>query len=190
MQSKTNIRTDEYGGSYENKFRFLREILEAILTVWPASRIAVRLSPNGNYNDMGHADNHETFSYVVAQLEKYGLSYLHLVDGLAFGFHNLCKQFTLYDARKVGYTGIMMCNNGYTREHADGVIGSGVVDMVSFGRAFMSNPDLIERFTNNWPLAETAEYKAWWSAPYEDCSVGYPDFPRYTPPDVEERKND
>ena len=189
-QSKTNIRTDDYGGSIEKKYRFLKEIVEAVLTVWPASRVAVRLAPNGSFNDMGHADNHDTFSYVVAQLEQYKLAYLHVIDGLAFGFHDLCKQFTLYDARKVGYTGIMMGSTGYTKELADGAIGSGVVDMVAFGRPYMSNPDLVERFANGWPLAETAEYKAWWSPPYADCSVGYTDFPAYTPPAVEEKKSE
>jgi N-ethylmaleimide reductase len=153
--------------------------------VFPTSRIGVRLAPNGSFNDMGHADNHETFSYVIAQLEKFSLGYLHVIDGLAFGFHDLCKQFTLYDARKVGYTGVMMGSTGYTKELADGAIGSGVVDMVAFGRPFMSNPDLVERFMNGWPLAELAEYKAWWSPPYEDCAVGYTDYPAYAPPAAE-----
>ena len=137
---------------------------------------------------MGHEDNHETFSCVVAELEKFGLGYLHVIDGLAFGFHDKCKQFTLYDARKAGYTGVMMGSTGYTKELADGAVGSGVVDMVAFGRPYMSNPDLVERFTNNWPLAELADYQGWWSAPYEDCSVGYTDYPAYTPPADEIKK--
>ena len=168
----------------------MKEIIEAIATVWPTNRIAVRLAPNGNFNDMGHADNHVTFSYVIAQLEKYKLAYLHVIDGLAFGFHDLCKQFTLYDARLVGYTGVMMGSTGYTKDLADGAIGSGVVDMVAFGRPFMSNPDLVERFTNNWPLAEIAEYKAWWSPPYEIPSIGYSDYPNYSPPAGVESKEE
>ena len=68
LDSKTNQRTDRYGGSVENRFRFLREIVEGILTVWPAARVGVRLSPNGNFNDMGAPDFRETFAYVAAQL--------------------------------------------------------------------------------------------------------------------------
>src|SRR5512137_442188 len=89
LQSKTNHRTDRYGGTIENRFRFLKEIVEAILTVWPARRVGVRLSPNGNFNDMGAPDFRETFTYAAKQLNSYGLSYLHVVDGLAFGFHEL-----------------------------------------------------------------------------------------------------
>ena len=87
LDSKTNQRTDCYGGSVENRHRFLKEIVEAILTVWPANQVAVRLSPNGNFNDMGAPNFRETFTYVAAQLNTYGLAFLHVVDGLAFGFH-------------------------------------------------------------------------------------------------------
>src|SRR5690606_3748008 len=84
LQSKTNHRTDQYGGPVENRFRLLREVVEAIGEVLPASRIGVRLSPNGVFNDMGSPDFRETFSYAAAQLDGYGLAYLHVMDGLAF----------------------------------------------------------------------------------------------------------
>jgi N-ethylmaleimide reductase len=84
LQSKTNYRTDQYGGNLENRHRFLKEVVEAILSVWPAEQVGVRLSPNGNENDMGSQDFRETFLYVAQQLNTYGLSYLALVDGLAF----------------------------------------------------------------------------------------------------------
>jgi 2,4-dienoyl-CoA reductase-like NADH-dependent reductase (Old Yellow Enzyme family) len=183
LQSKTNHRKDDYGGSLENKYRFLKEFVEAVSTVYPLDRIGVRLSPNGSSCDMGHPDNHETFSYVIAELEKFHLGYLHIIDGLGFGiFHNLCKQFTLFDARKAGYTGLLMGNSGYTKDTANGAIGTGCCDMIAFGRPYMSNPDLVERFANDWPLADVAESKNWWSAPYENCAVGYTDYPSYTPP--------
>jgi N-ethylmaleimide reductase len=182
LQSKTNQRTDDYGGSIEKKYRMLKEVVAAVCTVFPPSRVGVRLAPNGSFNDMGHADNHETFCYVVSQLEHFKLGYLHCIDGLAFGFHDLCKQFTLYDCRKVGYTGVIMGSTGYTKDLANGAIGTGVCDMIAFGRPFMSNPDLVERLRNDWPLAELAEYKAWWTPPYENCAVGYTDYPCYVPP--------
>ncbi len=86
LQSKSNHRTDEYGGSVENRYRFLDEIVQAVTAVWPANRVGVRLSPNGVYNDMGSPDYREQFTYVASQLDRFGLAYLHVLDGLAFGF--------------------------------------------------------------------------------------------------------
>src|SRR5512147_696769 len=83
LQSKTNHRADRYGGSIENRYRFLDEIVRAILTVWPARQIGVHLAPNGIFDDMGSPDFRETFLYVAAQLNRYELAYLHVVDGLA-----------------------------------------------------------------------------------------------------------
>ena len=124
LQSKTNQRTDGYGGSVENRFRFLREIVEAILTVWPAARLGVHLSPNGNFNDMGSPDFRETFTYAAAQLNSYGLAYLHVVDGLAFGFHEQGEPMTLPEFRAV-FAGPLMGNCGYTQETAEAAIASG-----------------------------------------------------------------
>ena len=172
LQSKTNQRTDRYGGSLENRFRFLTEIVEAILTVWPAGRVGVRLSPNGNFNNMGAPDFRETFTYVAKQLNSFGLAYLHVVDGLAFGFHDQGKPMTLSEFRAV-FTGTLMGNCGYTQETADAAIASNRADLIAFGRPFLSNPDLVERFANGWELNPPADMKVW-SAP---DARGYTDFP-------------
>ena len=87
LQSKTNQRTDRYGGNVENRYRLLKEVIEGITSVWPARRIGVHLSPNGTYNDMGSPDFREQFTFVAGQLDRFGLAYRHVVDGLAFGFH-------------------------------------------------------------------------------------------------------
>ena len=79
LQSKTNHRTDEYGGSVENRYRFLKEVVEAVTSVWPAHRVGVRLSPNGAFNDMGSPDFREQFTFVAGQLDRFGLAYLHVV---------------------------------------------------------------------------------------------------------------
>ena len=176
LQSKTNQRTDRYGGSVDNRFRFLREILEAIRTVWPASRVGVRLSPNGNFNDMGSADYRETFLYAAGQLNAYGLAYLHVVDGLAFGFHELGKPMTLPEFRAV-FRGPLMGCCGYTEEAAEAAIASGQADLIAFGRPYLSNPDLVERFANGWDLNPPADMKLW-SAP---TAQGYTDFPFHPP---------
>ena len=111
LQSRTNHRSDRYGGSLANRHRFLQEVLEAVLSVWPASRVGVRLAPNGIYNDMGSPDYREQFLHTIGQLDRLELAYLHLLDGLALGFHNLGTPFTLSEARQV-YSGTLMANCG------------------------------------------------------------------------------
>jgi 2,4-dienoyl-CoA reductase-like NADH-dependent reductase (Old Yellow Enzyme family) len=100
LQSKTNDRTDEYGGSIEIRYRFLKEVIEGVISVWPAHRVGVHLSPNGSYNDMGSPDYREQFTFVAGQLDRFGLAYLHVVDGLAFGFHNLGAPMTMTEFRQ------------------------------------------------------------------------------------------
>lgn len=177
LQSKTNKRTDEYGGSKENRVRFLKEVTEAIITsgAFPASRIGFRLSPNGAFGDMGSEDNFETFVYVAKEMNTYNLAYMHVMDGLGFGFHAKDKIVTCADLRKV-YDGIIMANVGLTKEVAEGMVRSGAVDLVCFGRLYISNPDLPERFANNWPLADPAPYETWWG---HTAEKGYTDWPVY-----------
>ncbi len=172
LDSKTNHRTDCYGGSVENRYRFLKEITEAILTVWPAGRVGVRLSPNGNFNDMGAPDFRETYTYVAEQLNGCGLAYLHVVDGLAFGFHEQGEPMTLAEFRAV-FDGPLMGNCGYTQATAEEAIATGQADLIAFGRPYLSTPDLVERFANGWELNPPAEVTAW-SAP---TAEGYTDFP-------------
>ena len=172
LQSRTNHRTDRYGGSLENRCRFLKEIVEAIIAVWPAHRVGVRLSPNGDFNDMGSPDYRETFTSAAKQLDAYGLAYLHVVDGLAFGFHQLGQPMTLPEFRAV-FNGPLMGCCGYTQETAEAAIASGQADLIAFGRPYLSNPDLVERFAHGWELNPPADLKVW-SAP---TAQGYTDFP-------------
>ena len=176
LQSKTNHRTDKYGGSVENRYRILKEVVEAITSVWPAHRVGVHLSPNGAFNDMGSPDYREQFTFVAGQLDRYGLAYLHVVDGLAFGFHKLGEPMTLAEFRKV-FHGPLIGNCGYTQETAEQAIAAGHADLISCGRPFISNPDLVERFMNGWLLAEPAPMSDW-SSP--TGAKGYTDFPACT----------
>ncbi|MEG4850734.1 alkene reductase [Microcoleus sp. B5-D4] len=174
LQTKTNHRTDSYGGTVENRYRFLKEIVEAIITVFPANKVGVRLSPNGVFNDMGSPSYREDFLYFAKQLNAYDLAYLHLVDGLAFGFHELGTPMMIGEFRDV-FAGPLVGNCGYTQEQAETALSSKVADLIAFGRDFISNPDLVERFTNGWPLNPPAEVGVWYSFEPE----GYIDFPRY-----------
>jgi N-ethylmaleimide reductase len=175
LESKSNHRTDQYGGTVEKRYRFLKEVVEAVASVWPANRVGVRLSPNGVFNDMGSPDYREQFTYTASQLDHYGLSYLHVIDGLGFGFHKLGEPMTLAEFRKV-FHGPLMGNCGYTPEAAEQVIVDGHADLIAIGRPFISNPDLVERFRNGWPLAPMAEMTDWYSP---TGAKGYTDFPKY-----------
>ena len=173
LESKTNHRTDQYGGSIENRYRFLKEVVESVTTVIPANRVGVRLSPNGVFNDMGSPDYREQFTFVASQLDHFGLAYLHLMDGLAFGFHKLGEPMTLAEFRKV-FHGPLIGNCGYTQETAEQAITARDADLIAFGRPFISNPDLVERFQHGWPLAAEAPMSDWYMPTGER---GYTDYP-------------
>jgi len=173
LQSRTNHRSDAYGGSVANRYRLLREVVEAVLTVFPGDRVGVRLAPNGAFNDMGSADFREQFLYTAEQLNTYNLSYLHVMDGLAFGFHELGDPMTLAEFRQV-YDGILMGNCGYTQETAEAAVQNGHADLISFGRPYISNPDLVARFANGWPLATEADMDLWYNGALG--SEGYTNF--------------
>ncbi len=174
LDSKTNLREDHYGGSLDNKFRFLSEVLAAILEVWPSHRVGVRLSPNGVFNDMGSKDFRETYIYTIKELEKLNLAYVHLMDGLAFGFHEKGEPMTLAEFRE-HYTGVIIGNCGYAKEDAEARIAAGEADIAAFGRPFISNPDLVERFRNDWPLAAFDDMSHW----YTPGPEGYTDYPNF-----------
>jgi len=177
LQSKTNLRTDEYGGSIEKRARLLREVVEAVSAEWPENRVGVRISPNGVFNDMGSPNFREQFTHVATMLDRCGLAYLHVVDGLAFGFHKLGEPMMLAEFRSV-FSGRLMGNCGYTLESAEKAVADGLADLVAFGRPFISNPDLVERFRHGWPLAAPAEMADWYSP---TGAKGYTDYPAYGP---------
>ncbi|MFM8804855.1 MAG: alkene reductase [Planctomycetia bacterium] len=177
LQSKTNHRTDAYGGSVVNRCRLLRDVVEAVCDAWPSNRVGVRISPNGGFNDMGSADFREQFTAAARAVDPFGLAYLHVVDGLGFGFHELGEPMTLGEFRSV-FRGPLIGNCGYTRETAEAAIAEGRADLIAFGRPYISNPDLVERFANGWPLAQPADMSAWYSP---QGGVGYTDFPPYRP---------
>jgi N-ethylmaleimide reductase len=171
LDSKTNLRTDNYGCSLENKYRFLREVMAGVLEVWPSKRVGIRLSPNGVFNDMGSPDFRETYRYTIKELNRLNLAYVHIMDGLAFGFHKQGEPMTLAEFR-AEYDGIIMGNCGYTRETAEERLAAGHADLAAFGRPFITNPDLPERLRNNWPLNPADDMSLW----YTPGAEGYTDY--------------
>lgn len=174
LDSKTNLRDDQYGGSLENKYRLLSEVLSAVLEVWPADRVGVRLSPNGVFNDMGSEDFRETYLYTIKQLNKLKLGYVHIMDGLAFGFHEKGEPMTLAEFR-AHYDGIIIGNCGYSKEDAEERLAAGTADIVAIGRPYISNPDLVARWRNGWPLTPHEDMSLW----YSEGPEGYTDYPKH-----------
>jgi 2,4-dienoyl-CoA reductase-like NADH-dependent reductase (Old Yellow Enzyme family) len=175
LQSKTNHRTDAYGGSIENRYRLIDEVVTAIKSVWESNRVGVRISPNGVFNDMGSPDYREQFTYVAEQLDKHDLAYLHIMDGLAFGFHELGEAMTLPEFRNV-FSGPMIGNCGYDKASSESAVDSGQAEMIAIGRPYISNPDLVARYRNDWSIAADAEMSDWYTP---SGAKGYTDFPTY-----------
>ena len=173
LDSKTNLRKDDYGGRIENRYRFLGDVLDAVLASWESEQVGVRISPNGIFNDMGSPDFRDTYLYVARELNRLNLGYLHIMDGLAFGFHEQGDPMTLSEFRAV-YTGLIMGNCGYTKEMAEERLEQGTADLACFGRPFITNPDLPERFKNSWPLNPFEDMSFW----YTPGEKGYTDYER------------
>ncbi|WP_281540243.1 alkene reductase [Maribacter aestuarii] len=171
----SNKRTDEYGGSHENKARFFFEILDAIKEVIPEEKIGARFNPslNGVFGMTMDEDTIPTFEYVIKKLNDYNLAYIHLsepftdVSEISYAVTEIAKHF------RPLYNGTLMINSGFNQESGNKVIESGNADLVSFGKLYVSNPDLVERFENNLELADWDEDTFYTPGP-----EGYTDYPK------------
>lgn len=147
LQSKTNLREDEYGGSAENRARFLLEVVDALIEVWGAGRVGVHLAPRGDEHDMGDANPKETFGYVMQELGKRQIAFFFTREYLADDSISLDMK-----ARSNGVPYI--ANMRLSREDALELLASGKAEAVSFGKAYIANPDLFERLVEDEPLNE------------------------------------
>ncbi|MGB9190533.1 MULTISPECIES: alkene reductase [unclassified Acinetobacter] len=147
LQSKTNLREDEYGGSAENRARFLLEVVDALIEVWGAGRVGVHLAPRGDEHDMGDANPKETFGYVMQELGKRQIAFFFTREYLAEDSISLEMK-----ARSNGVPYI--ANMRLSREDALELLASGKAEAVSFGKAYIANPDLFERLVEDEPLNE------------------------------------
>ncbi len=169
LRDGTNQRTDAYGGSVENRFRLLGEVVEAVKHVWPEHRIGVRLSPENRFNDIADANPQATFEEIVTRLSAITSGYLHVLEGDMTGQSEPAVD---YACLRAAYHGPYMVNNGYDFARATDAIASGYADLVSFGRPFIANPDLVERFRRGAPLNEPDE-----ATFYGGGAEGYTDYP-------------
>jgi len=171
LRDSSNRREDAYGGSIENRTRFLKEVMDAVTSEIGAGKVGVRISPFSTANDISDSDPMALFGKVVDLLDGYGLAYLHVVEGQTGGPRDLPEGASLaklYDR----FFGPIMGNNGYDRQMAVNAVADGKVDLVAFGRPFISNPDLVERLKADAPLNEWDQ-----STFYGGGREGYTDYP-------------
>jgi N-ethylmaleimide reductase len=171
LRDGTNKRTDRYGGTFENRARFLLEVTEAVVTVWGADRVGIRLSPSGTFNDMTDSDPETFFVYLLGQLNRFGLAYLHIVDALESDIRHGANVINLEVLRKA-YNGTLIVCGGYDQARAGEAIAEGKADAVAFGQLYIANPDLVERFNLNAPLNEPDAVTF-----YGGNEKGYTDYP-------------
>jgi len=169
LRGGTNRRTDRYGGSLENRLRFLSDVTEAATGEWGADRVGVRLSPLSAFNDMEDDDPRATFTAAAARLSDLGIAYLHVVEQNDFG-----DDPRSFDLREVhdAFDGPTMANGGYDPDRAREVVREGVAEFVSFARLFLANPDLPRRFREAAPLNEPDP-----DTFYGGGEEGYTDYP-------------
>ena len=174
LRDGTNLREDEYGGSPQNRTRFLREVLEALIDVWGAGRVGVRLSPNGETQGCDDSDPPATFGAAAKVVEELGLAFLELrepgPEG-TFGSTDVPKQSPLM--RGI-YTGPLVLNSDYSPEQAVADIEEGRCDAISWGRDFISNPDLPERFRTGAALQPNVDVPKSWYMPGPEGYIDYP----------------
>jgi N-ethylmaleimide reductase len=156
LESGTNRRTDAYGGAVENRLRLLLEVVEAVIAVWQPNRVGVRLSPLGALNDIHDDDPETTFGTVAARRSDRGLAYLHLVNPAiaALENHTTPEPTTLRMAElmRANYRGKLIVAGGFDQDTAEEWLRQGRADLIAFGRKFLANPDLPERFRLRAPL--------------------------------------
>jgi N-ethylmaleimide reductase len=157
LRDGVNKRTDAWGGTIENRARFMLEATRAIVGVWGADRVGVRLSPSGTFNDMSDSDPRATFTYVVKHLGAMNLAYLHIMEAMESDL-KAGPSIPTWEALPVSFfrplfRGTLITNGGFTRDKASAYIAEGHCDAVAFGVPFIANPDLPARFQKNAPLA-------------------------------------
>jgi len=164
LQDKTNHRTDDYGGSIENRARMMLEVTDAVISVWGASRVGMHLAPRCDVHDMGDSDPAATFGYVARELGKRGLAFICAREAL--GPDRLGPQL------KQAFGGAFVANQGFTKETANQILAAGEADAVAFGVPFIANPDLSRRMALDAPL-NTPRPETFYGAGPE----GYTDYP-------------
>ncbi|MCF4970152.1 alkene reductase [Nostoc sp. CMAA1605] len=172
IQDGSNQRTDEYGGSVENRSRFVLEVVEAVSSVVGGGRVGIKLSPSNTFYGMYDSNPKETFTYVVKALNPFDLAYVHMMEPneVDLSTHEVINPVTPH-FRQI-FQGTLITNGGYDHETADNILSKNDADLVSFGKLFIANPDLPQRFKLNAEL-NTPDPRTFYGAE----ATGYTDYP-------------
>jgi len=163
LTTNVNLRTDEYGGSIENRARFLFEVLDAIISEVGAERVGIKFSPRMAFNDIEEQDAEEVYTYILERLNDRNLAYVHVGDFTGEGWHEKLRPF---------YKGVYFAGANFTKESGEEILARGLADAIVYGVKFLANPDLPERFRLNLPLNEPEQ-----STFYTPGPRGYTDYP-------------
>jgi N-ethylmaleimide reductase len=172
LKSGSNQRTDEYGGSAENRVKLTLMVTQAAIDVWGKENVGIRVSPTGSFNAMYDEDPLETFGVLAKHLNDLGIAYIEVVEDSFQGNHANGRPESVIDAIQANFKGSYIANGAYTAEEARRRISAGRCDLVTFGRPFIANPDLPERFRQDASLNEWDD-----STFYGGDAKGYIDYP-------------
>lgn len=176
INATLNTRTDVYGGqSIESRTRLALEIVDEIAFAIGAERTSIRLAPLGRFAGMtSFPQEEETWLHLATELSKRDIAYVHLSDQETIGAQAIPKGFT--EKFRTAYNGVLIIAGGFDKQKADQYLNEGKVDLIAFGRSFISNPDLVERMQHDWPITEADR-----AIFYGGDQRGYTDFPNYVP---------
>jgi len=170
----SNVRNDHYGGSIENRCRFLLEVVGGAIEAIGKEKVGIRLSPYGVASDMPHYPEIEsTYKYLAEQLNRMDILYIHLVDHSSMGAPEV--PIGIKKAIRESFHDTIILGGGYTKERAEKELQGGLANLIAFGRPFINNPDLVERFVYGWPLSKELDMKTF----YTPGEKGYTDYPKY-----------
>jgi N-ethylmaleimide reductase len=170
----SNVRTDNYGGNLENRCRFVLEVVRGIAEAVGKLKTGIRLSPYGLAGDMHHyPEIASTYKYLAEQVNSIGIGYIHIAKQISQEVSQELEEIKKL-IRQV-FKNTIILTGGYDLEKAESDIQSGRSDLIAFGRLFINNPDLVERFTNRWPLSELLDRSLF----YTPGEKGYIDYPNY-----------
>ena len=170
----SNIRKDNYGGTFENRCRFVLEVVSAVAVAIGKDKTGIRLSPYGVASDMPHyPEIGTTYNYLSEELSNLDIAYIHLVDHSAMGAPEVPAK--LKKQLRIIFKNTIILSGGYDKERAENDLSSGLGDLIAFGRPFINNPDLVDRYINNWPLSTDLKMDLFYTADEK----GYTDYPPY-----------
>jgi N-ethylmaleimide reductase len=175
----SNVRTDKYGGSIENRCRFVLEVAADVATAIGKEKVGIRLSPYGVAGDMrNYPEIDATYDYLSKELNHLAIAYIHLVDHSAMGAPTVPLEIKKL-IRKNFKNKLIMCG-GYDKESAEADLQNGLCDLVGFGKPFINNPDLVERLEHNQELSQNLKTELFYTADHR----GYTDYPNFQVPVV------